>query len=227
MTKRRWTEEEVTFLIENYTKLGSKECSIKLNRTDMSIKKKAGTLKLKDKLFWSESEEQFLYDNIDKEWSWCAEKLKRSTHAVELKAAKMGIIKKVQKYWTEEEDEYLIKNWPAGNILDITEHLQRSFDSVKSRADKVLKIVRPRNINSYGYLYIVYFPELDLFKIGITNSIDRRIRQFGYKCEILSMLKGSYREVYMMEQEMLKIISPYKVNTGKLYCGNTETYKCY
>lgn len=226
MTKRKWTEEEITFLEENYTELGPKICSTKLNRTEMSIKKKAGRLKLKDKLFWSKSEEQFLYDNKDKEWSWCAEQLKRSTHAVELKASKMGITKKAQKYWTEEEDEYLIKNWPEGDILDIMKYLQRSFDSVSSRANQVLKIVRSRNVDSFGYLYIVYFSELDLFKIGITNCIERRTKQFGYKCEILSLLKGSYREVYMMEQKLLKVISPYKVDTGKLWCGNSETYKC-
>jgi hypothetical protein len=222
---KKWSEEETSFLLKSYSEHGIDYCAAFLNRTKMSVKKKAGRLNLIDKLFWSKEEEEFLINNSDKEWAWCADQLNRSVHAVEIKASKMKISKKPQKYWTEEEDSYLKEKWAKEDIFDMIKYLDRSFDSIATRA-KILNIVRPRKLDGTGYLYVVYFSDLDLFKVGITNCIDRRVKQFGYPCKIVSLLSGGYEDVYLAEQKLLKAISPYKVNTGKLWCGNTETYRC-
>ena len=47
MNKKRWKKNEIDFLIENYSFLGSKECSKKLNRSIYSITTKAHILSLK------------------------------------------------------------------------------------------------------------------------------------------------------------------------------------
>ena len=81
------------------------------------------------------------------------------------------------------------------------------------------------NINS-KFIYYIYFPKLDLYKIGVTNNIDVRIRSFGHKANLLFAQEyetGS--QAYNVEQKILKWLAPKLVNTGLLKSGNTETFK--
>ena len=49
-------------------------------------------------------------------------------------------------------------------------------------------------------------------------------KNLGMPYEIVSWLESDDNTAYDYEQTLLKIIEPYKINTGLLYDGNTETY---
>lgn len=75
-------------------------------------------------------------------------------------------------------------------------------------------------------VYILNFPELDLYKVGITNNLARRVTQFGYTCSLLFAQEyenGS--QAYNIEQQILDWLVDRLVNTGKLASGNTETFR--
>ena len=76
------------------------------------------------------------------------------------------------------------------------------------------------------YLYYVYFPRLDLYKVGITNSIDRRLHEIGEPYRVLFIQEySSGHEAYNIEQQILKYFKAKLVNTGELKSGNTETFR--
>jgi len=64
--KRRWTEDEIKFLIENYPKYNSYYIAKALNRSVNSVRCMAAKLKLKNKFWWTEEEKKFLIENYDK-----------------------------------------------------------------------------------------------------------------------------------------------------------------
>jgi len=74
--------------------------------------------------------------------------------------------------------------------------------------------------------YCIYFKELDLYKVGISNKYKERMKTFGYKPEIIFMREfrlGS--EAKELEIKWLQNIKDYKINTGLLMSGNTETFR--
>lgn len=75
-------------------------------------------------------------------------------------------------------------------------------------------------------VYLLYFKELDLYKIGKTNEINRRIKEFGYKPEII-VLKDfdNPEDCTIFEKYLLNKYKSYLVNIRKLNSGNTETLK--
>lgn len=74
----------------------------------------------------------------------------------------------------------------------------------------------------YKYLYIIKFSN-GMLKVGVTNDPTGR-KNLGMPYEIMSWLESDDNTAYDYEQTLLKIIEPYKINTGLLYDGNTETY---
>ena len=79
-----------------------------------------------------------------------------------------------------------------------------------------------------GVTYLVYDKERKLFKIGITgkNLIDR-MKDIGIKnYEILVVRKfNTGKEARDLERQWLFSVKGFKLNTGLLKNGNTETFK--
>jgi hypothetical protein len=72
-------------------------------------------------------------------------------------------------------------------------------------------------------VYLAYFPELQLYKLGVSSNPQRRSYQFGHKCDILWIEEyPSYIEATAREKELLEGVK--LVNTGLLKSGNTETF---
>jgi len=73
-------------------------------------------------------------------------------------------------------------------------------------------------------VYLLYFPEIDLYKYGISNNVVRRSQELGHKAEILKTEKfDSHEEAKAREIYLLSTVA--LVNTGLLKSGNTETFK--
>lgn len=72
-------------------------------------------------------------------------------------------------------------------------------------------------------VYLAFFPELNLYKIGTSSDPTRRAQTFGYKCDIVWVEEyPSYLEAQAREQELLNKLK--LTNTGLLKSGNTETF---
>jgi hypothetical protein len=74
----------------------------------------------------------------------------------------------------------------------------------------------------YKYLYIIKL-ENGLFKVGVTNNPTGR-KSLGMKYEILSWLVCTEKSAHEYEKLLLRYVNKYKINTGELADGNTETY---
>lgn len=73
-------------------------------------------------------------------------------------------------------------------------------------------------------VYLLYFPEINLYKYGVSNDPIRRSQELGYKSKILRTEEFStYKEAKVREKYLLSTVK--LVNTGLLKSGNTETFR--
>jgi len=80
--------------------------------------------------------------------------------------------------------------------------------------------------NKPAATYCIYFKDLEIYKIGITNNFKRRCTEFGYKPEIIFIREFELgKDAKILETQWLENIKEYKVNTNKLLTGNTETFR--
>ena len=84
-----------------------------------------------------------------------------------------------------------------------------------------------KNSTSSGITYLVYFPKLNLYKIGITSKTTaQRLRYIGSDYELI--LERHFSTLYEAEQLEIKWlfnINHLKIDTKKLVSGNTETFR--
>ena len=75
--------------------------------------------------------------------------------------------------------------------------------------------------------YLIYFPSLEIYKVGVTGNLEKRMKQFGYEPEILLIRHFSAgKEAKELETRWLNTLEPFMHNTNKLKSGNTETFIC-
>lgn len=91
---KRWTEDEVKFLKENYKNMSYIEIGKILNRKDSAIRAKCFDLDLVKTDRWTEKEIEFLKENCNiLTYKEIAKVLNRTTSAISLKSKKLGIKK--------------------------------------------------------------------------------------------------------------------------------------
>ncbi len=215
----KWTEEEEDFLIDTYTNEGPTYCAEQLGRSYASVQQKALKLNLTNS--WTKKQEQFLSDNYREHGAaHCAEQLGKTVKAVQVKASRLNLTR-FKADWSEKEEQFLINNYPNKGLTYCVEQLCRTSSAVKTRAQKLnLKANTRYNSNT---VYVVYFPDVFLYKVGITNCVERRIKEFGRFCVILKTINYQCsQEAAEVERSLLKSVS--LLNTGELNNGNTETF---
>ena len=75
-----------------------------------------------------------------------------------------------------------------------------------------------------GTLYFIYFEILGLYKIGISNKVENRLKNFGYIPTVLATKEFKVGEgAKVLERLLLKDYKEYTYNSGELISGNTET----
>jgi len=80
--------------------------------------------------------------------------------------------------------------------------------------------VHKYNYSSSCILYLVYFPQLNLYKIGVTSrSIEVRIKETKIQYEVISTINFKYgAHAYLVEQRLLRNYSTIRY-TGKKVLG--------
>jgi hypothetical protein len=168
---------------------------------------------------WTEEDVEFLTQNKNKGINYCAEKLSRTPAAVQRKASKLNI---TRNGWSEEEEQFLIKNYPEHGPTYCAENLSRGYGEVCVKATR-LALKTNTVYKKSKIVYLFYFPELFLFKVGLTNSIERRSKSFMQKCKVIGFIEyDTHQEAARVERSLLN--SVLRVNTGKLKNGNSETF---
>ena len=215
----KWTEEELEFLNKYYLDKGPEYCVKNLNRTYNAILLKASNLKLIRTARWTKEEIEFLVDNYINGPEYCAEKLNKTVKAVYKKAYDLKLTKSIVR-WSEQDVQFLIDNYPNKGLGYCAEKLGRNGISIQDKAIE-LKL-RSNHRYKSNIVYVVYFPDLFLYKVGITNNVECRIKQFGQPCVILKAQKCEPTEAAELERDLLKSVT--LINTGALNNGNTETF---
>jgi len=101
-----WSKEDEQFLIKNYPEKGIKFCALNLNKTNLSIERKAKRLKIvknSPSLPWSKEDVEFLVNNYSSYGSkFCSKRLKRTNVSIINKVKQLKIKFHFKKYTKEE-----------------------------------------------------------------------------------------------------------------------------
>lgn len=153
----------------------------------------------------------------------CAKHLDRTINAVRLKASRLKL--QGVDSWTPQEVVLLETYYPTKGLDYCIDVLSRTRTSVLGKAKRLGLRSGIRISEQPSALYYVYFPKLELYKVGITCNYERRSYEFGQETELLDLIEFSTgNEAYQEEQKLLKALSPYMSNKGLLNSGNTETF---
>lgn len=94
MKNKHWSQDEVSYLINNYKILSYKDIALQLNRSEGAIRAKCFSLNLIKNDSWSQDEIKFLTDNYYKiPVKDLANIMNRTINAIRLKAKKLGLKK--------------------------------------------------------------------------------------------------------------------------------------
>ncbi len=152
--KKRWNKEDLNYLKENYLKEPTKDISLKLNRSEYSIRRKYNRLN-KDKPIlkkWNKEDIIYLKENYLKiPAKDLALVLNRTEYSIRNKLSGLKLIKNKKinkpKNWSSEEENYLIENYYDIPNKELSLILNRSEDSIMSKATN-LKLVKNKDIKS-------------------------------------------------------------------------------
>ena len=136
---RKWTNDEVDFLINNYQKLTDGELGLKLNRTKDAIERKRANLKL------SKNTSLKLDSSLEKEILSCNLTYSEISAKYQITYEQVrGIFRKNgkksighNKLWNKTDDNYLIENYQKKSDLEMSLHLNRTPIAVFKRRKKM------------------------------------------------------------------------------------------
>ena len=144
----KWIDEEILYLKTNYPDNGIRYCSDILNRTNISIERKAGRLKIFKNLRsinWTEKDENFLINNYSKYGvKFCSNNLNRTEASIMIKARKLKI--KYRKNLTKDECILICKKYNNYTEFYKNEYNIYKFIFVKGWLDELTNhMIRERN----------------------------------------------------------------------------------
>lgn len=132
----QWTNNEILFLKNNYTKMSSSELTNKLNRSESSIRNKKFILRLGKDNRWSDDELSYLSENyLDFTYSELSKNMDRSESSIQGKICNLGLSQ--DKKWDKLEDDILTNNYLSTNRIELSKKLNRSVFSIKARLSRL------------------------------------------------------------------------------------------
>lgn len=198
---KKWTEEELSFLVENYPIHGKEYCSKKLNRPEASIRAKASRLGLK-------------VLDIGKNQRLNA----FNKHLDLLKDSDYEFLDTFDNY-TGNSAKLKHKHKVCGHIWRISPNNLFKLVGCPGCSKKGYKEFQKT------FLYTAYFPALDLYKVGVTVNWDKRKSDFGYKVELVYIeVFETGKEAYLEEAILKERLKPFMYNSEELRNGNRETF---
>lgn len=133
---KRWTEDDMQFLRDNYKTMPLDEQSISLKRSVTSLMSKARKMGLKRGRYWTNLQKTILFDNLDKTYEELSElipckTLSEITAYCQNKKIRTG---SYQKKWSKEEEDILKQSTYSKTIEDVYDLIpHRSKDSIRGK----------------------------------------------------------------------------------------------
>lgn len=189
MARRKWTQEEIDFLKENYKKHSVPWCCENLERSYSQITHKAMRLGLLGKANYSNEEIQFLRDNLKKYGSeYCAEKLGRT---------KGGVIQVARRYKIDNG-----ARWAKEDVLFLEKHAGWSDKRLATHLGKTIEAIYFKRTQMGIGKAIDHTLDLTISDAAMMLGVNpwlfrKRILKLGYKTRKL----GKYR---MISEKELK-----------------------
>jgi DNA-binding CsgD family transcriptional regulator len=143
--KKRWTQDEVLFLKENWGNLRLEAIIATLGRTEDSIARKAmrvglDTHKKDDEILkkrWTQEQDNFLIKNYKVlSIEEIVKHIDRTANAIEKRAVTLGIASALKR-WTKDEEMFLKEKWGIICLSTIAKRLNRSTSAVMLKAHKL------------------------------------------------------------------------------------------
>lgn len=131
--EKTWTEEEITYLKENYATEDLEELAEHLNKSMNAVYQRANKLKLKrskDSTVWPESDVAYLKEHFpttDNEV--IAEALSKSVSAIRNEAWALKL-RKARHYWKPTQEAFLLEHYGQLSIEEISQKLDKSKWSI-------------------------------------------------------------------------------------------------
>lgn len=177
--------------------------------------------------YWDKDDEDFLIENYETFGAqYCAEILNRTVKAIRKKARKcdLSIV-----YWTEEELKFLKEHYSNNGGEYCKKALNKSLSSIYHKAEKLnlySNIKGTGSLTTPCSLYIFWVPSEQLYKVGISSSPNRRVKELGVPAEILFCAEIITRvKAKSLESQVLEKVVDYRENTEVLKSGNSETFR--
>jgi len=234
-----WKKHEIDYLIlERENNTPYKDIAQFLDRSLQSVQRKAQKLNIVKKE-WTKQEKYLLQYNIEqlgKSHKAISVILNRTLQATQRKASELNFKYDYIKNYPKKVPEYIIvlENYIDSRTKILHKDIQCNH-TWKASPDSILAYhgcpycKSNFNILKKSYLYIIEFPNseelLDVYKIGVTNNIKRRIKQFGIFAKLILLLEfNTGNEALLIEKLYLKNVKHLLVYTNILISGNMETF---
>jgi hypothetical protein len=196
----KWKEDEIE-LLETFLEAGYTHAEIarELDRTQQSVSHKSSRLGIKTPIKLRKTHDEYVAELAIK----CPTMKVLETY--------MGDNKKILHECLICEAQY--KCIPS--------------DKLQGHACKFCNPIYKINNDIPGITYLVYFSDIDIYKIGVTSKTTRERNSYqNLKYEvILEHHFDTGREALDLERQWLVNVSQYKINTHLLTSGNTETFR--
>lgn len=246
ITRRNMSPKEVEYIINNFDPLNSTESaktiakylnSIGHKRTAGSVSAKASELGLKlAQVKYTDEDIKILKRYYPTEGTDIIKRLpKFSTEGVRSKAHNLGLVvdqdEKRRLYWENklEGTEYLLLEPPAPKSgKTLIKHITCGHEWKVRLSDLAAYSGCPNcSMGNWNrkIFYLIFFPELNLYKIGICIKLNRRRGQYNYDSEVIQSIAFETPEACAKyEADLKKKLQPYMYDSGLLHSGNTETF---
>lgn len=135
MSDKKWTKEDDQFLIDHFSNLSSKEMAEYLGRTKYSITSRVQRLGLSSlgikRKIWSEVEDEYLKE-YSKLFSMqvLSIALSRTERSIRLRLYEICSSSNCYKTWTNDDVDYLVKNYGYLKTNVIAQKMGRTLGSI-------------------------------------------------------------------------------------------------
>lgn len=204
-----WTEDEDTFLKENFKSMNYREISNKLNRTMQAVYSRASDLGLLKHMALKDEEKKFLLNNGDMKHSEIAKCLGITIKRVQAERAKLGITK---IYKSDEIREYIMKNYKGtSNEKEIAELFGIKEKTVRIIAHRLKKGERKGQCFSEEEFEYVRKNYRKISNKDIAKNINRPVTSVSQIARKLGIAKKGIKIVQLSkENEFIAIYDTLK-----------------
>jgi len=213
---KKYTKEEINFIIENYQIHGLKYCADYLGKSKSGVGYKASELGLTIKIAYTNEEINFLIKNYPLHGiEYCSKHLGRTIKAIYVKVGRLNL-RDDKHFYTKADIDFLIENYPTHGIEYCAKYLNRLKISIKYKVS-VLNLKRK-----------IYFKENH--KTCTKCLIEKQFDSFGKAKTGKYGLKASCKSCLNIENTSMNIVNalsnlqPLWVTTreinGIIYEGN-------